>query len=118
LLAQAILNPANMAKLEKAFLEEVALARKDGFTAEEVNTAKKAWLDRQKLGRAEDMSLLGLLSGNEYWGRKLSWQAELEGRVAGLTVEAVNAAFRKYVKPEGFSLVKAGDFAKAAAALN
>jgi zinc protease len=116
MMAQAIANPVNMAKLEKTFFEEVTLALKDGFTAVEVEQAKKAWLDRQKLNRAEDQGLLNGLAGNEYWGRKMSWQADLEKRVASLTAEQVSAAFRQHIKPEGFSVFKAGDFAKAAAA--
>jgi zinc protease len=111
---QAIVNPANMPKLEKAFAEEIALARKDGFTPEEVAQAKKAWLKRRKLSRAEDQNLLGLLGANEYNGRNMAWMAEMESTFAGLTPEQVNAAFRQHVAPDKFSIFKAGDFAKAA----
>ncbi len=35
-----------------------------------------------------------------------------EKNIAGLTVEQVNAAIRKYVKADKFVVVKAGDFDK------
>jgi zinc protease len=65
--------------------------------------------------RAEDQMLLGQLSSNEYWGRTMAWQAELEKKAAAVTPEQANAAFRKYVTPDAVSIFKAGDFKKAAA---
>jgi zinc protease len=41
----------------------------------------------------------------------MAFDAELERRVQALTVEQVNAAFRKYLDPSQLSAVKAGDFA-------
>ncbi len=114
----AILAPQNMTKLEAGFREELDKALKEGFTADEVDKAKESWLQRQAVQRAEDMSLLGNLSVNEYWGRTMTWQGGLETKVAALTPDHVNAAFRKYLKPEAFSIFKAGDFKKAAAASN
>ncbi|MDX1984261.1 MAG: pitrilysin family protein [Bryobacteraceae bacterium] len=111
----AILAPQNMSKLETGFREEVEKALKEGFTAEEVEKAKAAWQQQQAVMRAEDMMLLGQLSGNEYWGRTMQWQAALQQKVAALTPDQVNAAFRKYVTPEAISIFKAGDFKKLAA---
>ena len=41
--------------------------------------------------------------------------AALENKIAALTADQVNAAFRKYVTPEEISIVKAGDFQAAGA---
>ena len=38
--------------------------------------------------------------------------AELEAKVQALKLDEVNAALRKYLHPETFVVVKAGDFAK------
>jgi zinc protease len=101
-----------MSKLEAGFKEELGKALDTGFTAEEIDKAKKSWTQQQAVSRAQDNALLGMLSGNEYWGRKLSWQAELEAKVQKLTSEQVNAAWKKYIHKDAISIVKAGDFKK------
>jgi zinc protease len=111
----AILAPQNMARLEAGFREELDKALNEGFTAEEIHKAKAAWQQQQAVMRAEDQMLLGQLSSNEYWGRTMAWQAELEKKAAAVTPEQANAAFRKYVTPDAVSIFKAGDFKKAAA---
>jgi zinc protease len=113
--ASAIAAPQNMPKLEAAFNEEVAKALKDGFTADEVEKAKKTWLDERTVSRAEDSSLASLLLGRERWGRTMDWDAKLEAAVAALTPQQVNDAFRRHLDPAAISIVKGGDFKKAAA---
>ena len=57
-----------------------------------------------------------MLASNDFFGRTMSgYQAGLEKQVEALTPEQVNAAFKKYVKPDDLLIVKAGDFKKAAA---
>jgi zinc protease len=43
-------------------------------------------------------------------GRDFKWSAESDKKIAALTVEQVNAALRKYLQPQNFSSVAAGDF--------
>ena len=116
ILAYAILAPQNMAKLEAGFQEEIKKAVSEGFTQAELDQNKVAWIEEQKVNRADDMALLGLLSNNEYWGRTMKWNGDMEAKVQALTLGQVNAAAKKYWDPASFSIVKAGDFAKAAAA--
>jgi len=111
--ANAIAAPQNMPKLEVAFQEELAKAIKDGFTADEVEKAKKTWLDERSVGRAEEASVANLLMQRERWGRTMEWDAKLEASVAALTPQQVNDAFRHHVDPAGLSIVKGGDFKKA-----
>ena len=58
----AIAAPQNMAKVEADFNQELALALKDGFTADEVEKAKKTWLDDRAQQRTEDGSIANLLA--------------------------------------------------------
>jgi zinc protease len=109
----AIAAPQNMPKVEAAFQEELARALKDGFTADEVEKAKKSWLDARAVARAEEASIANLLMSRERWGRTLDWDAKLEAEVAALTPERVNAAFKRHVAPDAISIVKGGDFKKA-----
>ena len=61
-LAVAISNPTNAPKVEASFRDELAKTLKEGFTADEVAAAKKAWLQERSMGRSEDGALVGLLS--------------------------------------------------------
>jgi len=47
-------------------------------------------------------------------GRTFAYDANLEKQVDSLTVDQVNAALRKHLDPSKLTIVKAGDFAKAA----
>src|ERR1035437_6407635 len=109
----AIAAPQNMPKVEAAFNEELARALKDGFTADEVEKAKKTWQDERAVARAEESSIASLLMIREHWSRTLEWDAKLEAAVAALTPERVNEAFKRHVDPAAVSIVKGGDFKKA-----
>jgi len=111
----AIAAPQNTPKVEAAFNEELALALKDGFTADEVATAKKTWLDGRSVARTEEGSVGTQLSSRERWGRTLLWDAQLESAVAALTPQQVNDAFKRHVDPAAITIVKGGDFKKAGA---
>jgi zinc protease len=111
----AIAAPQNMPKVETDFNEELALALKDGFTADEVEKAKKTWLDERTVQRSEEGSIASLLISREYWGRTMQWDAKLEAAVAALTVQQVNDAFKHHVDPAALTIVKGGDFKKAGA---
>jgi zinc protease len=111
----AIAAPQNMPKVEADFNEELALALKDGFTADEVKDAKKTWLDQRSVGRTEEGSVANQLASRERWNRTLLWDAKVEAAVAALTPEQVNAAFKRHVDPAAISIVKGGDFKKSGA---
>ena len=112
--AYAIYAPQNAAKLEAAFREELALALKDGFTDEELQTAKHSWLQGQKVSLSQDRELAGRLTSQSYNGRTMAFQVKLQEQMAALTKDQVLAALRKQIDPAAISIFKAGDFAKAA----
>jgi zinc protease len=111
---QAIAAPENVDRLETAMREEVARFVRDGITADELKSAVNDLLTRRQQGRASDGSVAGTLSRNLYMGRTMAWTAAFEAKIQALTVDDVNAAIRKYVKPDAISVFAAGDFAKAA----
>jgi zinc protease len=111
--ATAIAAPQNMPKLEAAFQDEVARLLKDGITEDELQKAKKTWLDERLLSRADDTGLPGELVDLERWGRTMDWDAQLEAKVAALTAQQVNEAMSKHLDPASISIVKGGDFKKA-----
>jgi len=111
--AYAIAAPQNAPKVEADFDEELAKALKGGFTADEVDKAKKIYADQQAVSRAEEGSIAGILAGRERWGRTMEWDARRDAAVAAVTVDQVNAAFQKHIGPLAISIVKGGDFKKA-----
>ena len=112
-LAVAISNPQNAPKVEASFRDELAKTLKEGFTADEVAAAKKAWLQERGMGRSEDSSLVGLFAARQRFDRTLKFDESLEAKVAALTPDQINAAFRKHIEPATLIFVKAGDFKKA-----
>lgn len=110
----AIYNPENAERLEKAFREEMDKAVKEGFTADEIKAARSGYLQSRMVGRAQDPSLVGTLNNYLYLNRTMNWDADFEKKMESLTPEQVNAAMKKHIDPSKISIIKAGDFVKAA----
>ncbi len=108
--ATAIFAPQNRDKVETAFKEEVARIVKDGVDAKELQEAKEAMLNFRRLSRAQDPNLAGLMAHNLYLGRTLAQAQAIDDQIAALTVEQVNAALRKHLKPDQFVFAFGGDF--------
>jgi zinc protease len=106
----AIYNPDNSEKLITAYKEEIDKMLKDGFTKDELKDATSGYLQGRNVTRAQDRSLAEKLSSNLFLNRTMKWDADLESKVAALTVDQVNAAMRKWIKPEKITYVQAGDF--------
>ncbi|HMS07950.1 MAG TPA: pitrilysin family protein [Pyrinomonadaceae bacterium] len=110
--AQAIYAPENAEKLENAFYEELGRVLTDGFTGDELKEAKQGWLLSRERNRGTDAFLRNVLGNYIVLNRTFAWDAELESKVQALTLEEVNAAFRKHIVPAKISIFKAGDFSK------
>ena len=110
--ASAIFAPQNQPKVEAAFREELARALKDGFTAQELAEGQRGLLSFRRLSRAQDATVAGALAGNLYIGRTFARAAEVDAQLQALTLEQVNAALRRHLKPENFVYGFAGDFKK------
>ncbi|MCA1593016.1 MAG: insulinase family protein [Acidobacteria bacterium] len=111
----AIYAPQNVARLEAAFKEELARALKDGFTAEEIEAAKKGYLQSRQVARAQDSELKGKLASYLFINRTLSFDEAFDRKIAALTPGQINAAVRRHITPDKLVIIKAGDFAKAGA---
>ena len=110
----AIYAPQNRERLEKAISEELARVLKDGFTDAEVRDGVTALLNYRNLSRAQDAVLTGVWVDYMKTGRTFAWSAEIDEKLKALTPATVNAALRKYLKPEDFSTSVAGDFTRKA----
>ena len=111
-LAIAIANPANLAKLEASFRDEMKKILSEGFTAEEIEAGKKSWLQSRQVSRENDEELVSRLVSRTYERRTMAFDAQLEEKVKALTPDQVRAAMAKYLDPGGLTYMRAGDFKK------
>jgi len=114
LLFYAIFAPQNLDKVKRAFAEELARARKEGYTAAELDTARKAILEERRIARAQDPELALMLVTQDYLGRTWNDTSRRDRAVETVTLDQANAALRKYFTPDSLVTVYAGDFAKKA----
>ncbi len=108
----AISAPENAAAVQSAFVEEMQTILRDGFTEEELRTAKQGWLETRQYSRAQDSSLASQLSQGLYFDRTLAFDEQLEGRVRAVTLDEVNRVARARLDVSKMTIVKAGDFAQ------
>jgi zinc protease len=108
----AIFAPENLAKVRTGLTEELDRSVKDGFTEAEVTTAKEGVLQERRLARTEDRAVASALTNQAFLGRTFATSAAIDAAIAKLTVQDINAALRKYLKPGEMAVVFAGDFAK------
>ncbi|MFO1413729.1 MAG: pitrilysin family protein [Burkholderiales bacterium] len=108
----AIFAPQNLPKVRTGFAEEFAKALKDGFTDAEVADAKLGVLQERRLGRTEDGRIAGALTSQLFYGRTFATSGTVDATIEKMTTPEVNAALRKYVKPDEMAYAFAGDFPK------
>ena len=108
----AMYNPDNLDRLDKAYKEEIGSILKDGVTVEELKEAKSGYLQSAQVARSDDARLVTLLNSHLFLNRTMARNTNLEKQITDLTVDQVNKALVKYIQPEKFIYVKAGDFDK------
>ncbi len=107
---EAIFAPQNRAKVETAFREELARALDNGFTARELDEAKKGLLAARRLQRSQDANLASTLLGNLYIGRTMLVAQQVDEAIGAAGLEQVNTALRRYLQPQRLVFGFGGDF--------
>jgi zinc protease len=108
----AICNPANIDKVDKGAVEEIAKIVKNGVSAGELKNAQKGLLEELKVQRSKDSSIVSALREGLYLGRTMKFQADLEKKIAALDVAEVNQALAAHLPPDRLVIIRAGDFKK------
>ena len=111
--AYAQFAPQNKAKVEAAFRDEMGKLTREGFPVAEVAAAKSGYAQVQQLSRSNDARLAATLATHLYLGRTFAWNDALDKKIQALNPADVQAAMRKYMDLASFTIVNAGDFAKA-----
>lgn len=108
----AIAAPENISKVKSAINEEIGRALKDGFTAEEVEAAKRGYLESLKIGRSQDGNLAVLLGNYLDIDRDILSLNEWDKKVASLTPKQLNDAIKTHLDLDKLTIVTAGTLPK------
>lgn len=82
-----------------ALQDELARALREGLTADEVERARRSWLESRKTLLRSEEGYAGLLAQGLLHGRDPAWLAAFEARMASVTPAEVNAALRRHLGP-------------------
>ncbi len=110
----AMFNPLYKGRLDSALRQEIDKAIKGGFTQDELSKSVSSWLEGNKTTLGDNGNLAGMLRNYLINDRDLTQFTDLEGKVKGLSLDAVNAALRKYFDKTKLVMVYSGDFDKGA----
>ncbi|MEO5695748.1 MAG: pitrilysin family protein [Burkholderiaceae bacterium] len=108
----AIFAPENLAKVRAGLDEELARALKDGFSEAEVKTAKEGLLAERRLSRTDDRKVASALVNQAFLGRTFAMSSSVDAAIDRLDAQEINAALRKYLKPDEMAYAFAGEFDK------
>ncbi len=102
--------PQNREQVLTLVKQELQRMSKEGVTEAELNRAKSDILASLRQGRADDANLAAGLLGMA--DREENWKtvAERDAAIQAVTVEQVNAAWRKRIAVDGFVVSTVGDF--------
>lgn len=106
----AMYNPENRKRLHAALREELEKVLDEGFTAEELESAKRGWLQQQDVDRGDNASLAGMINSMLFTDRDFREQAAFENEVMDLDNAAVVEALRKHLDLDAMVYSEAGDF--------
>jgi zinc protease len=109
---QAISAPQNSERVEELVFEVIEEALRDGFTDEEVATAKYSWSQERLSSRANDGSLVSTLATHLHYDRTMQWEVDLEAKVQALTPDEIRAAMNRHLDIDAMSIMKGGDFSE------
>jgi zinc protease len=110
LFAYAICAPENAPKVEASFKDELAQIIAKGYTQEEVDAAKKSWMQSRQVSRAQDRELAGRMQSQRFFGRTMAFDSEMEAKVMAVTPAQIQAAMKKHFDTARMSFFRAGDF--------
>ncbi len=110
--AQAIAAPENILPAIKAYKEEVNKVVKNGFTQEELDNAKEAFIKNSTRQWSNDWVIANILIQNSKYHRQLSYYEEQSEKVKALTLQDIQTAFIKHIASKEINIFRAGDFTK------
>ncbi|MBA3465502.1 MAG: insulinase family protein [Deltaproteobacteria bacterium] len=108
-IAGGALNPENGKKGMAALLEEITKFAKEGITADELAAAKSGIQLNFDRTLSQDGTVISMLNDGLYLDRKMEYWEKNNAAIKALTLDQVNAAIKKHLKPELLVKITAGD---------
>ena len=108
-IAGGAMNPENAKKGMAAMMEEIGKFVGQGLTADELTGAKTGLQQNFDRTLSNDGTVLGMLADGLYLDRKMEYWEKYYASIKALTLDQVNAAIKKYMKPEALVKITAGD---------
>lgn len=108
----AMFNPLYKGRLDSALHQEVDKAIKGGFTQDELNKSVASWQEQNRTMLGSNENLAGIIRSFLQNDRDLNQFTEFGDKIKALTLDAVNAALRKYFDKSKLVMVYGGDFEK------
>lgn len=105
-----IFAPQSWTKFDTALNEELTRILNEGVTDDELAQGVQSLINLRELNRAQDSILARSWINYLDENRTFAWSAEFDEKLKALDAETVNAAIRKYLKPENLVQALAGDF--------
>lgn len=91
-------------------LDEIARFRKKGMTATELAHEKSSRIGKFQVDLASNAGIADAIDAALYYGFGVKYLDEYPSRVAAVTRDEANEAFRRRVSPDLFTIVSAGSF--------
>lgn len=108
----AIFAPQNQAKVEAALNEELSRSLNKGFTQAELDEGRSGLLNFRRLSRAQDGVVTSEWVRNLHVGRRFDFSQNVDDKMASLSLDELNAVWRKYIQPDQLVVAWGGDFNK------
>ena len=108
-LAGGALNPENAKKGMAAMTEEITRFVTGGVTAAELADAKKGFLSGFERNLSNDPTVVNLLHDGLYLNRTMDYWTKRNAAITALTLDQVNAAIKRRIKPGSLVKITAGD---------
>jgi zinc protease len=111
----AIAAPQNIARVDRAIQEELQRVVREGFSQEELTRAQSGIRLQREQARAQDEAISNGWVGLLDLDRSFAWAAQLDQRIAAVTLAQLNDALRRRIVPGQLSVVMARDARKSGA---
>ncbi len=103
-------NPGNVERAIESALNVLRDYVLNGMSADELADEKSAAIGSFKVGLATNRGLARAIWNAEFYGLGVDYLDNYPQIIASVTLEQVNAAIRKYFRPEQITIVIAGDY--------
>ncbi len=107
--AGGAMNPENVKKGRAALDEEITKFVASGVNAEELDGAKKGLAAGFERNLSNDGTVLSLLADGTYLERTMDYWKKQQAAIQALTLDQVNAAVKKRLRPATLIKISAGD---------